>query len=377
MNTAGAAQFAWLRTGEEAFSAMLAGIAQARGQVRLETYIYAAGALGERFRAALVAASRRGVKVRVLIDAWGSFHLSQAFWAPLLEAGGQVAWFNPISLDRWAYRNHRKLLVCDDTQAFIGGFNIADEYNGDGIARGWRDLGLRVTGGLAPVLADSFDDLFGRANFRHKLLQQLRRAPDRIAQGPNWKLLLSGPGLRHATLKRTITRDLQTAASVKIVSAYFLPTWRLRMELLRVSTRGGRVQLILAGQSDVKLTQLATRRLYAQFLRAGVEVYEYMPQILHAKLIVLDDLVYVGSANLDTRSLRINYELVARIAQPELAAQAREIFAAALAHCQRIDRAAWRKSRSFWSKLKEDWAYFVLARLDPYLARRQWRMMQE
>jgi cardiolipin synthase len=75
--------------------------------------------------------------------------------------------------------------------------------------------------------------------------------------------------------------------------------------------------------------------------------------------------------------LRINYELVARIAQPELAAQARELFTAALPHCQRIDRAAWRKSRSFWSKLKEDWAYFVLARLDPYLARRQWRLMRE
>lgn len=377
MNTAVPAKFSWLRTGEEAFAAMLAAIAEARETVRLETYIYRAGTVGERFRAALEAACQRGVNVEVLIDAWGSLNLPNTFWASLIEAGGRVAWFNPFSLSRWSPRNHRKLLVCDNAVAFIGGFNIADEYLGDGVASGWRDLGVRIAGGLAPQLAASFDELFALAPFRHKRLQRLRRARTRTDTGANWKLLLSGPGLLHGQLKRTIAQDLRTAVSVQIISAYFLPTWRLRKELIRAGRRGAAVKLILAGKSDVGLMQLASHRLYRQFLRAGVEIYEYQPQILHAKLIVIDDIVYAGSANLDTRSLRINYELLARMADPKLAAEARKMIAGDLARCRRIDPATWSESRSLWDKLKEDWAYIVLARLDPYLARRQWRLMQD
>ena len=94
--------------------------------------------------------------------------------------------------------------------------------------------------------------------------------------------------------------------------AYFLPSWRLRRDLMRVVRRGGRVQLILAGQSDVQLSKLAAQSLYRRLLRAGVEIYEYQPQILHAKLFMVDDAVYTGSSNLDTRSLQINYELMIR-----------------------------------------------------------------
>ena len=118
----------WLRTGSDVFPAMLAAIAAARRSVRLETYIYAPGPLGERFREALVRARQTGAKVQVLIDALGSYNLPSDFWKPLLEVGGEMRWFNPLSLNRLGFRNHRKLLVCDETVAFIGGFNIAPEY---------------------------------------------------------------------------------------------------------------------------------------------------------------------------------------------------------------------------------------------------------
>jgi cardiolipin synthase len=108
-------------------------------------------------------------------------------------------------------------------------------------------------------------------------------------------------------------------------------------------------------------------------LRAGVEIYEYQPQILHSKLIVIDDQVYVGSANLDTRSLWINYELMLNLKDALLASQARAIFEEDLKHSRRIELATWRKSRTFWDKLKENWAYFILARVDPYMARRMCR----
>jgi cardiolipin synthase len=363
--------FRWLRTGEAALAAMLSAIQASQESVRLETYLFHAGPLAERFREALVLAARRGANVRVLIDALGSHNLSADFWDPLKKAGGEFVWFNPLSLTRWSCRDHRKILVCDNARAFIGGFNIADEYQGDGVTRGWRDLGLEITGALTAELAESFDRFFARATVKQSPLLRLRRAANHVTTGQNWKLLLSAPGRRHSELKRTLAQDLSRARSVKITCAYFLPTWRLRRALQRVRRRGGRVQLILAGKSDVAIALLAGQRLYRGFLRAGVEIYEYQPQILHAKLFILDDIVYAGSANLDIRSLRINYELLVRIADSRVAGQARAIFDADLSHCARIDPAKWRKSRTFWKKLKEEWAYFVLARIDPYLATRQ------
>jgi len=368
--------FRWLRTGAEAFGAMLDAIESAKVSIRLETYIYEDGPIGAKFREALVKARQRGVQVQVLVDAFGSVRLSTSFWDPLVKARGEFAWFNPVSLQRWSYRDHRKMLICDQAIGFIGGFNIAEAYNGDGVTRGWRDLGLQITGSLVEDLARSFDLFFARATVKHKPLQRLRKALTRITTGQNWKLLSSGPGRHHGDLKRTFTADLKLARSVKIISAYFLPTWRLRKELMQVSKRGGKVQLILAGKTDVALAQLASRRLYRSFLRAGVEIFEYQPQILHAKMFILDDIVYAGSANLDIRSLRINYELLVRISEPEVAAEARTIFEADLEHSKRIDPSTWSKSRNFWGKLREDWAYFVLARIDPYLAGRQLKTLR-
>jgi len=376
MKTDVMASFHWLRTGEEAFAAMLEAIGGASASVRMETYIFEPGPLGERFRQALVNACERGARVQVLVDAFGSIRLPTSFWDPLIKARGEFAWFNPFNMQRWSYRDHRKLLVCDHSVAFVGGYNVAEAYNGDGVTRGWRDLGLRITGALVSDLAASFDTFFARATTKHKPLQRLRKAPNRITSGQNWKLILSGPGRHHGDLKRTLVHDLVVARSVKIICAYFLPTWRLRKELMQVRKRGGQVQLILAGKTDVPLARMASRRLYRSFMRAGVEIFEYQPQVLHAKLFIMDDVVHVGSANLDVRSLRINYELLVRISDAEAAAQAREIFAADLAHCQRIDPETWRKSRSFWTKFREDWAYFVLARIDPYLAGRQLKALR-
>ena len=368
-----ASSYRWLRTGEDALAAMLAGITAAQKHVRLEIYTFAASPLGEQFRDALVHARQRGARVQVLLDAVGSLSLSERFWEPLTGMGGEFRWFNPLKLGRLIYRDHRKLLVCDDKVAFIGGCNIAPEYQGDGITMGWRDLGLSITGRLVGELAVTFDDFFARADFKHKLLQRLRPSrSEKTKIGENWSLLLCGPGRRQTSFKRTLANDLATARRVQIISAYFLPTWRIRKELRGVVRRGGTVQLILAGKSDVKLSQLASRRLYRLFLGAGVKIFEYQPQVLHAKLLIVDDTVYVGSANLDARSLSINYELQVRLADRDIAAEAREIFAGDLKHCHPIERQTWAKSRSIFTKLLEVLAYFVLARLDPYVAR--WRL---
>jgi cardiolipin synthase len=370
-------QYKWLRTGDEAYAAMLAAIGEARSNVRMETYIFTDSRPGHQFLDALIQARKRGVEVRLLVDAFGSIELSDEFWDPLREAGGTFRWFNPLEFKRLGIRDHRKLLVCDEATAFIGGFNISSECEGDGITRGWRDHGLEVRSPLVPQLARAFDESFNRADLKHhRLAQYLKSRVKQSVVTENGVILLSGPGIGVNPIKSAMRDDLKRAVDVRIVAAYFLPTWRIRRELTRVPRRGGRVQLIVAEKSDVPLSRLACRCLYPSLLAAGVEIYEYQPQILHAKLLIIGDVVYAGSANLDARSLNINYELMLRLRDPGLTAGARDIFGENLRHSRRVDRQTWRASRTFWSKLKEQWAYFILARVDPYIARRQLKALR-
>ncbi len=359
---------------------MTAAIRAARTSVRLETYIYAAGGPGDSLRDALTHAARRGVAVRVLIDGFGSRDLPRRYWDDLRQAGGMVTVFNPLRWFCLACRDHRKLLVCDESVAFVGGFNVSGDEHGDGVTTGWRDLGLRCESPLAAELAASFDRLYDRADLRPKRLPRLhlpaflRRGQAPAAGGA--QLLESGPTGNRTPIKGALMYDLRQAHNVGAISAYLLPTWRLRQALVRVVRRGGQVQFITAGTSDVPLARRAGRTLYHRLLHAGVRIFEYEPQVLHTKLLIVDDVIYVGSANLDSRSLNINYELLVRVHSPSLAREARAIFADHLTHCRVIEHDAWARSRSLWEKLLERLAYYVLARLDPFIARRQLRRLR-
>ncbi len=289
MQTGAGSTYHWLRAGDEIFPAMLAAIDAACQSVCLEIYTFEECPLGRSFREALMRACGRGVRVRALVDAIGSLLLSDHFWEPLRKAGGEIRWFNPIALKRVTIRNHRKLLVCDERVAFTGGFNISPEYEGDGVNDGWWDVGLKIEGPLAARLVLSFEDMFGRADFRHRRIMRWRKFGSKQAVGlPPEQILFSGPGRGQSPLNRALRGDLAGAKIVQIMVAYFLPSWRLRHDLMRVVQRGGRVQLILAGQSDVQLSKLAAQSLYRRLLRNGVEIYEYQPQILHAKLFIDD-----------------------------------------------------------------------------------------
>jgi cardiolipin synthase len=219
----------WLCTGDEVFPAMLAAIDAAKESVCLEIYIFTDSPVGIRFRDALIHARERGVSVRVLVDAVGSYFLPAHFWDPLRSAGGEVRVFNPVTLKRLIIRNHRKLLVCDGRVAFVGGFNIATEYEGDGVKSGWCDVGLKIEGALAAQLESSFDEMFGRAEFRHKRFMPLRKSgAKRVVALPKEQLLFSGPGRGRNPFKRALHADLKRAKNVQMIIAYFLPTWRLR-----------------------------------------------------------------------------------------------------------------------------------------------------
>lgn len=366
--------FRWLPTGAAGLEAMLDAIAGAAHTIQFEMYIFTPGPLAERFREALVAARLRGVRVQILLDAFGSMGLGATFWHRLIQLGGEMRWHNAFrAAERYGRRNHRKLLVVDSERAIVGGFNIGEEYDGDGILSGWRDLGLEIHGPLAAALEESFAVLFAKVEVRPRRFPRFGKPPETAVYGDQWTLLLSEPGRGHRAFKRALLHDLARARRVQIICAYFVPTWRLRRALMRMARRGGRVQLILAGQTDIEISRLASHSLYAKLLQAGVEIYEYQPQILHAKLLIIDDVVYAGSANLDARSLNINHELMIRIADEETAAKARALFEGDLPHCRAIDANQWRHSRNLLTRLFEKAAYFIVSRIDPHITSLRWR----
>ena len=367
------AEYNWLRTGEAAMEEMLTAIGSATESVRLEMYIFHSGPVADDFRNALVKACERGVLVRVLIDAFGSAILPDSFWQPLRDKGGQFRWFNPLSLHHIFIRDHRKMVVCDGNIAFIGGLNIATEYRGDGVTTGWRDLGLQIRGSLAAELGSAFDDMFACADFKHKPFTRLRKSgQSKTISTPEASLLLGGPG-RSNPLKRTLRADLERARQVLIVSPYFIPPRKIRRILTRLGRTGAKVQLILPHKCDLPWMRMAAQSLYRRFLSAGVEIYEYHPQILHAKLFIIDDVVYAGSANMDARSMNINYELMVRLSNSVMVEEARQIFAEILEHSRRVELIPWRRSRSFLDRIKGRVAHLFLGRLDSFFAKRQFR----
>ena len=370
----------WLDSGQKMFPSMLAALAAAQKSIRLEIYTYADGRLGRQFLAALLAAAQRGVRVRVLVDDAGSWFLPGHFFQPLEAAGGEVRRFNPLRLWRFGVRDHRKLLVCDEFVSFIGGFNLADEYDGDGVTCGWCDLGVRIENStLAGELTDAFEELFALSGSSRKPLlrwnafKRKRSPPNRRSA----ELLATHPGRGASAFQKALYHDLARARDVRIVSAYFLPTRRVRRLMMRAVRRGGRVQLLLAGKTDVFVSQMAARSLYPRLLRAGVEIYEYQPQILHAKLILCDGVAYVGSSNLDIRSLNLNYELMLRFADRAVAGGAQAMFERALKHSRKIESGPWRKAQTWWSRWQNHWAHFLLARINPFIALRQFRTMEK
>lgn len=379
---ADAHDFTWHGTGKNLLDAKRHAIDQARSSVRLETFHWVDSEIGSRFRAALVMAARRGVRVRLIVDAVGSFGLGRDYFAELVAAGGAIRWFNELRFASFTFRDHRKLLLVDDTLALVGGCNIAPEYDGDGVTVGWRDGGISARGPVAAVLAAEFDCQWERATGQRWAFPRggmRQRVP---TQGKDEvEALFIKPGLGRNPLRDALWRDLATAKDVAITAAYFLPPHRLRHRLAQAVARGARVRLLLAGKSDVRLMQLATRSLYRRLANKGIELWEYQPQVLHAKLIIVDDLVYVGSSNLDPRSLRINFEIMLRIRNEALAAAARAQFEDDLAHrATPITRAALHQGRSWWERLKQRLSYWLFARLDPEVAAlklQRWRLRKD
>ncbi len=361
-----------LKNGVEAFPAMFEAVDRARSSVALEMYIVADDETGREFRSHLARAAGRGVRVMVLVDAWGSWNLPDSFWDELRIAGGMIRWFHPIGRGLLPFRNHRKLLLIDDHTAYIGGLNSADEYyRGSEGQAAWRDNVLEIGGTETARLRRSFKKMWSRADAPfHRFLLRLRRLRPAHPIGPgSVRFLESGPEDPMRPVQRAYRQVVRGAAtSIDLAMGYFYPTGRMLRLLRRAVKRGVRVRLLFPQKTDVPMARWAARGLYGRLLRAGVEVWEYLPAMMHAKLAIADDTVIAGSANLDLRSGKINYELVAVVTVPGLADRARSDFEDDLKQSVRIRLEEWRM-RPAIQKLKERFSFCLLARADVFFAR--------
>jgi cardiolipin synthase len=331
--------------GREAFPRMLEAIAAARATIYLEIYSFSPNGWGAKFLDALVDAAARGVKVRVIIDGWGSLLGGRSVRARLNAAGCECRIYNRF-LTLFLFRlrrDHRKILLVDDAVAFLGGINIGDEYASDEHRRGWADLALRIEGPAALRLG-----------------KKLRREP--VGPFPGGvKFYLSSESGGRKLRKRYLKAFAAAKARLLVAHAYFLPDAGLIRALRNAARRGVDVRLLLAGNSDVPFAHAATMSLYRRLLVSGVQIFEWSRSVLHAKATTIDRRKFlVGSFNLDPLSLS-NLETLVELEDPHVVKRADEWIEEHIAGSRRITMEECR--RSAWHLWVGDRLGLVMARL--------------
>ena len=359
--------FQLLDGGGEFFPAMLAAIDAARSLVLLEMYLVHSGVVVTQFVAALTAAVRRGARVCVVFDGFGSLGLSRADRHRLVEGGVELRFFNPLALDKRLgnlMRDHRKLLVTDGCTAFVGGTGLTDEFLPTAARPAWREVMVRIEG---PVVADwqrAFARIWRRCAPALDVPATVACLPCADAAG---RLSLSEARQR-SVLANGVLRRLDTSMQrAWIMSAYFVPARRFRAALGRAARRGEDVRLLAPGaRTDHPWVRYASRRFYARMLRSGVRIYEYQPAMLHGKVILCDDWVSVGSSNLDRWSLRWNLEANQEVADAGFADCVAALFERDFAVSRLISRRHWHE-RARLERLREN----IAGAIDRYIDR--WR----
>lgn len=303
--------------GGHKYPALLDAIAQARDHVHLEYYIYNPDRTGKALLDALVERARAGVAVRLLVDAMGSKLATRRFFAPLTDAGGELAWFHPSRLwlpwrRPWLnLRTHRKIVVIDGRVGFLGGINITDEEDERLRDDAYRDLHLRLEGDIVRSLQEVFVEDWAYATKRSDFIGDVVRAMPPPQAGPmRAQLLISGPDSPWEAIHRTYVGAIHAATRrVWLTTPYFVPGEAAMMALTSAALGGLDVRLLVPRMSDSRLVTYCVRSYYDDLLAAGVKVYEYGPRMLHSKSLLVDDhLAIIGSANFDHRSFRLNFE---------------------------------------------------------------------
>jgi len=315
-----AAEVEVYQTGIDKYAALERDIASARHHVHMEYYIWEPDGIGTRLRDCLAARAREGIEVRLLLDGFGSNGTSRKFWQPLTDAGGIVEFFNAVSFrvmrHRLAnFRTHRKIVVIDGEVGFVGGMNVTDVHTCE-FSKGsaWRDVHLRLQGsavrGLQMLFCEAWHYATGEAPEGSRYFPN--HEPPEDDGSHTVQIVASGPDENRDAIHKLFFSSIASAHErVYLTTPYFVPDEAIFYAMATAVLRGADVRLLVPAKNDLRLVAAASRSYYPDLFDAGIRVFEYEPTMLHAKTLVVDDLVaIVGTANADPRSFKLNFEVV-------------------------------------------------------------------
>ena len=343
--------------GEATFDSILAGIDAAEQYVLIQFYIVHDDELGRAVKDHLLAKAKQGVRVYYLYDEIGSHGLSESYIKDLRDAGALMQDFHtrkgPGNRFQLNFRNHRKIVVVDGRVAWVGGHNVGDEYMGRNPKIGrWRDTHIRIEGPAAAAVQLSFVEDWNWAT--DKLLELdwgIYRGPDGNANA-NVLILPSGPADEHETAALMFTHAINTARErIWIASPYFVPEEGIVHALQLAALRGADVRILIPDKSDNRIADLAAASFFEGLAAVGIRFYRYTDGFLHAKSMLIDDLVAgIGTANFDNRSFRLNFEITAFVAEPDFIERVEEMFNADFARSHAMEPGDFNQ-KSFWYRL--------------------------
>jgi cardiolipin synthase len=348
-----------LRNGDEIFPAMLESIGGAQHTVDLLTFVYWKGEVGRWFAEALAERARAGVRVRVLLDAWGARTIERSQVALLEDAGVHVRWFRPLGrvhLGELNHRTHRKVMIVDEAAGFTGGVGIADQWQGDADDAGhWRDTHFRITGPAVDGLRAAFLDNWSETD-PELFDETVDRFPHQPRSGDVVVQCVRGASETGNSDIYTLFRTLLQLAEhrVRIATAYFVPDDEIVGRLCAAAERGVTIELLLPGpHADKRFVQLASADTFAPLFHAGVAIWSFQPSMLHAKIMTVDGIISnVGSANLNARSTTLDEEVNVVAIDPALTATLDRHFDDDLARSQRVEPGRWQQ-RSLYERVFE------------------------
>jgi cardiolipin synthase A/B len=358
-----------LFNGDETFPVMLRDIKTAKSTITFAQYLYEDGSISYEFAQAFSDRCRAGVQAHILIDNQGSQKIPGEIPAMMRDAGCHVEFFRrveaqqvflPWKLLKYNYRNHRRVLVIDGRVGFTGGYGISEAWTGDGRTEDhWRETNARVEGPVVKYLQAAFteswleatgallggDGYFPRLEPRGKVSAQMVKSSPIGGSFQNYMLFL----LSITSAKK----------SILITNSYFIPDDTMIEALLKAAARGVRVVILVPGKIDHQITYRASRSNYGRMLLGGIQIFEYMPALMHAKTMVVDGVwATVGSTNFDNRSFALNEELNLTVYDSGIAQRLEEAFEQDLKYSRKITYDEW-SSRGIGERIYEIFAFPV------------------
>ncbi len=345
-----------VRGGKEYFNQIQQIASIAQQTLHLQTYIFDDDETGQEVANALIAAAQRGVNVYMMVDGYASQRLSSSFIKKLKDANVNFRFFKPLLHSRYYYlgrRMHHKIIVADATLVMVGGVNISNRYNDMPGAQAWLDWAVVVKGPVATTINKLCERMWNKTSFALKCIPHKGNslAPD---TGVLVRMRRNDWVYRETFITKTYEELFDSALHyVTIMTSYFWPPHKLLRSIEAAAKRGVKIKLVLTGAADVPLAKYAERYLYSRLFRSGIEVYEYLPNVLHGKMGICDgEWVTVGSYNLNNisafASIELNLDVKDKILVTELTRTVNGIIAS---DCNYITKSRYEADKNLLMKL--------------------------